>query len=118
MTYNEMVNVVEEAIMYLSKKTNTHYNPKSPSFQKMIIPLLANNFTLEDLKKVIDKKYLEWKGTDFEKYLRPETLFGMKFLTYLHEQPRIAKNQLVKLLLASEQAKQSFRGMDNLKRGE
>lgn len=114
MTYPQMLEVVEEAINYLSQKTSVRYNPKSRSYITLIVPLLANDHTLEDLKLVVDKKYLDWKGTPFEKYLRPETLFGMKFITYLHEQPRIAKTQLVKLLLASEQAKQSFRGMDNI----
>ena len=33
---------------------------------------------------MIDKKCAEWIGTDFEKFLRPETLFGPKFENYLN----------------------------------
>ena len=35
---------------------------------------------------VIDTKAKEWMGTDMEKYLRPETLFGSKFENYLNQQ--------------------------------
>ena len=41
--------------------------------------------TVEDFKKVIDSKSKEWLNTDFEKYLRPATLFGTKFENYLNE---------------------------------
>ena len=39
---------------------------------------------IEDFKTVIDKKSREWIGTEFEKFLRPETLFGTKFEGYLN----------------------------------
>ena len=40
----------------------------------------------EDLKAVIDKKVAEWKGTEFEKYLTPETLFRpSNFEKYLNQ---------------------------------
>lgn len=42
---------------------------------------------MEDFKKVIDWKVSEWTGTDMEKYLRPETLFGTKFEGYLNAAP-------------------------------
>ena len=34
----------------------------------------------------IDKKSAEWQGTKFELYLRPDTLFGSKFESYLNQQ--------------------------------
>ncbi len=35
---------------------------------------------------MIDKKTTEWKGTEMEKYLRPETLFSpSKFENYLNQ---------------------------------
>ena len=40
--------------------------------------------TVDDFKTVIDKKCDEWIGTEWEKYLRPETLFGTKFEGYLN----------------------------------
>ena len=34
---------------------------------------------------MIDKKCKEWLKTEFEKYLRPETLFSNKFEGYLNQ---------------------------------
>ena len=33
---------------------------------------------------VIDKQCEKWKGTEWEQYLRPATLFGAKFENYLN----------------------------------
>ena len=40
---------------------------------------------LDDFKSVIDKKSKEWLGTNMERYLRPDTLFGTKFESYLNQ---------------------------------
>ena len=48
---------------------------------------ISEGATLEDFKTVIDKKYDEWMGTEFAKFLRPETLFGSKFHQYLNQIP-------------------------------
>ena len=40
---------------------------------------------MSDFKAVIDKKSYEWMGTEREKYLRPQTLFGTKFESYLNQ---------------------------------
>ncbi|HGD4871322.1 TPA: conserved phage C-terminal domain-containing protein, partial [Streptococcus agalactiae] len=40
-------------------------------------------------KHVIDTTVKDWSGTKYEKYLRPETLFGSKFEGYLNQAPRI-----------------------------
>ena len=40
---------------------------------------------VDDFKKVIDTKAAEWLGTDMEKFLRPQTLFGSKFESYLNQ---------------------------------
>jgi hypothetical protein len=51
-------------------------------------------YTLEDFKQVIDVKTEEWKDNpEFFKYLRPETLFGSKFDSYLNQKPKISKNK-------------------------
>ena len=61
-----------------------NYRASSAATQKHINARLAEGYTLEDFFTVIDKKCAEWKGTDMEKYLRPETLFGSKFENYLN----------------------------------
>ena len=40
---------------------------------------------MSDLKNSIDRKVEEWKGTEWQKFLRPSTLFGSKFESYLNQ---------------------------------
>ena len=48
---------------------------------------------MEDFKLVIDKKCKEWIGTEFEKYLTPETLFRpSNFEKYLNQNITEKKN--------------------------
>ena len=51
----------------------------------LITARVNEGFTEDDFKTVIDKKYKEWHGTDFEIYMRPSTLFGTKFEGYLNQ---------------------------------
>ena len=69
---------------YLNQKVGTSYRPNSKNTVKHINARLTDGFTVDDFKTVIDKKCEEWKGTDMEQYLRPETLFGTKFESYLN----------------------------------
>lgn len=71
-------------ISYLNEKAGTKYKPTTAKTQTAIRARAAEGFTLEDFKSVIDKKCKEWIGTEYEKYLRPETLFGTKFEGYLN----------------------------------
>lgn len=71
-------------IDYLNEKSGMNYRSTGKATQGHINARLAEGFTVEDFYTVIDKKCSEWKGTDFEKYLRPETLFGTKFDSYLN----------------------------------
>lgn len=68
----------------LNEKAGTNYRASSKATQGHINARLAEGYTVEDFYKVIDKKCAEWRGTDMEKYLRPETLFGSKFENYLN----------------------------------
>ena len=78
-------NIYSEVIKYLNEKANTNYKPSTKNTQGFINARLKEGFTVEDFKKVIDVKAKSWIGTDFEKYLRPATLFGTKFENYLNE---------------------------------
>ena len=78
-------NIYSEIIKYLNEKANTNYRASTKNTQSFISARLKEGFTVEDFKKVIDVKAENWIGTDFEKYLRPTTLFGTKFENYLNE---------------------------------
>ena len=86
---NILNNIYSSVIDYLNEKTERtgkeKYSSTSTKTQKLIKARLREKYELEDFKTVIDKKCKEWLGTDMEKYLRPETLFGNKFESYLKQ---------------------------------
>lgn len=72
-------------IGHLNKATGKKFKASSYKTRSLIDARLREGYTVEDFYKVIDTKTSEWKGTNWEKYLRPETLFGPKFEGYLNE---------------------------------
>jgi len=81
---NKHIDVVSEIVNYLNEKAKTNYKTTTEKTKRLINARLNEKFTVEDFKTVIDNKVDEWKDTEFEKYLRPETLFGTKFESYLN----------------------------------
>lgn len=72
-------------IAYLNQKTGKAYKFVAKN-TKLVNARLKEGYTLEDFKTVIDKKTDEWENNaDMAKYLRPETLFGTKFDSYLNQ---------------------------------
>ena len=78
-------NIYSLVIDYLNRKAFTNYRSTTKNTQSFINARLKEGYTVEDFKKVVDSKSKEWLNTDFEKYLRPATLFGTKFENYLNE---------------------------------
>lgn len=78
---------------YLNSKAGTRYKHSSEDTRKHIRARVNDGYTLDDFKAVIDRKVEEWKGTEWQKFLRPSTLFGSKFEGYLNQMdgPRHAK---------------------------
>ena len=77
-------NIYSPVIDFLNAMAGTNYKSTTAKTQRLIKARLAEGFTLEDFETVIKKKCREWLDTDFAKYLRPETLFGSKFESYLN----------------------------------
>lgn len=77
-----------KVIQHLNEKAGTKYKPSSSKTKTCIHARLAEGFTLDDFYTVIDKKCTEWIGTEWEKFLRPETLFGTKFEGYLNSKSK------------------------------
>lgn len=71
-------------VEYLNQKAGTNFRPSTQKTKTCIHARLTEGFTVEDFKTVINKKCVDWMGTEYEKYLRPETLFGTKFEAYLN----------------------------------
>ncbi|MEH7254310.1 conserved phage C-terminal domain-containing protein [Neobacillus niacini] len=76
-----------EIISYLNEKTGKNFKQNSIKTRELIHARYGEGFTLEDFTKVIDLKSAEWKPDPvWNKFLRPETLFGTKFEAYLNQQ--------------------------------
>lgn len=82
---NDKEDIYSPVIEYLNEKAKKNFSSNSKATQTKINARYKEGFTLDDFKKVIDIKCAQWLGTDMEKYLRPETLFGTKFESYLNE---------------------------------
>lgn len=78
--------IAEEVINYLNKLVGANYNYRSLSILNLIERRVNEGYEASDLKKVIKRKYYEWKDTEYEKYLRPSTLFNDdRFHEYLNQ---------------------------------
>lgn len=74
-----------EIIQYLNEKINSNYRYDSVLSIENINERYKEGYKLEDFKKVIDVKTKEWLNNEMEKYLRPQTLFGKNFESYLSQ---------------------------------
>ena len=86
---------VKYIIDYLNSKSNKKYRYNTNKTRNCIRARFNEGFKIEDFEKVIDNKTSEWVGTEYELYLRPETLFGNKFEGYLNQKTS-NKNKLKK----------------------
>ena len=76
--------MVQEIVGYLNDKAGTAYGPTTKATARLIQTRLNEGFSVEDFKTVIDNMTAKW-GNDPNmcQYLRPQTLFGTKFESYL-----------------------------------
>jgi uncharacterized phage protein (TIGR02220 family) len=68
---------------YLNQQTGKSFRYSDTSLRP-IRARLREGFTLDDCRDVIDAKVREWAGDKkMQEYLRPQTVFGTKFESYL-----------------------------------
>lgn len=83
---DSLTSKAKEILDYLNQKAGTSYRASSKATQRLVHARMSENFTVEDFKKVIDIKVANWKDDPkMSKYLRPKTLFGTNFESYLNE---------------------------------
>ena len=103
---NNYSSLRNEIIDYLNECTGKNFRSNASSTVRLLDARIKEGYTVEEFKKVIDNKVYEWKGTDQEQYLRPETLFTPShFESYLNQQKTRKK---------TKQPKSSGRDWDNL----
>ena len=65
----------------------------------MINSLIKQDYKYADFKHVIDVKNAEWKDDEkMRHYLRPETLFGGKFESYLNQEKKLTEDDIERML--------------------
>lgn len=101
----EQNDISKNVIEHLNMRTGANYKYTTKKTKDLIKARIKEGFTLEDFKTVIDKMCIEWINTDMQKYLRPETLFGTKFESYLN---REVKQRINNLHLSSEDINEIF----------
>ena len=81
---------IKNIINYFNNTTGKKYKTSSKTTCSHIRARLSEGFSVDDFKRVIDVKYAQWKDDPkMCEYIRPETLFGTKFETYLNQSPVI-----------------------------
>ncbi|MCK5016248.1 MAG: conserved phage C-terminal domain-containing protein [Candidatus Peribacteraceae bacterium] len=77
----------ESIINDLNKRAGTKYRATTPKTKELIRLRWNEGFRLNDFEIVHRKKVEQWLDKpDYVQYLRPETLYGTKFESYLNQQ--------------------------------
>jgi uncharacterized phage protein (TIGR02220 family) len=81
-TINETITIIKD----LNYICNTNYKPTTPKTRELIKARLKEGFTTDDFK-IVHRKMTKLWGNDPEMvgYLRPQTLYGTKFESYLQK---------------------------------
>jgi len=79
---------VKLIIDYLNDRADKKFSATSKSTIDSINARIKEGYNFNDFKYVIDIKCQKWLNTSMQDYLRPQTLFGNKFNSYLNERPQ------------------------------
>lgn len=80
---------IKDIVDYLNEVCGTSFKSTTKATQQLINARFKEKFKIDDFKAVIDAKQKEWgKDAKMKEYLRPQTLFGTKFESYLQNASR------------------------------
>jgi uncharacterized phage protein (TIGR02220 family) len=85
---------ISEVIKYLNEKSGKNYRTDDHTTVRVILSLLKANYSVSDFKTVIDNKCTDWLGTEREQYIRPKTIFGDNFESYLNQVKQMSGDEL------------------------
>lgn len=110
----EKLDHVKVIIDYLNEKSGKFFKPTTRKTKDLIKARMGEGFTTEDFKKVINNKVSQWlTDPKMNEYLRPETLFGTKFESYLNT--KISNNGNSEQLPTGEQHRKDT--LENFRKG-
>ena len=80
--------MMAEAVGHLNRRAGRSFKSASRATVRHVRARIAEGYGIEGFKRVIDTKATQWENDpNMSRYLRPETLFGPKFESYLNEIP-------------------------------
>lgn len=79
-------------IDHLNEKTGRSYRLGKKT-RELMEARFKEHYTIDDFKKVIDNMTARWKGTKFEQYLQPSTLFAQSHFDEYLNKPEYQPNQ-------------------------
>lgn len=93
---SDIADQVHQVVNHLNAITGKNYQLRSKSTAAPIKARLKEGFVVEELKSVIESQHKKWANDSKMKvYLRPVTLFGSKFESYLqfveHTKPVVSQ---------------------------
>lgn len=87
---------IKEIIDYLNERADCRYRYNSEGNNKLIRARLNEGYSVDDFKRVIDNKVSDWIGTDWQKFIRPATLFSTgHFDQYLNQKNYVSPQNQV-----------------------
>ena len=96
-TVTDSVNkeLIANIVNYLNTVVGTNYKANSKNTVRHISARLSEGYTEQDFYTVIDKMFAKWGADEkMAAYLRPETLFGSKFESYLNMKVKAKKSEM------------------------
>lgn len=106
-----------QIILYLNEKANKNFSVEAKEAKRCINARISEGYSLNDFKKVIDIKVSKWLNTPQEDYLRPITLFGTKFNSYLNERPQneqiTNQSNIARTIAVANKVASELSGMDS-----
>jgi len=83
-------------VLYLNQKTNQNYRAGGKETRKLIQSRWNDGFRIDDFRKAIDNMSAKWlTDPKMSQYLRPLTLFGTKFESYLNAKVTLSDKGIV-----------------------
>lgn len=84
---------VVEVIQYLNELNGTNLRTDTKATVRLIQQRFSEGYTLTELKEIIEYKVAEWRGTDQEKWIQPDTLFNGEKCAKYRNQVQAAKDK-------------------------
>lgn len=85
-----------EIVSHLNTRTKKAYRDTGAKIRGLITARWNEGFRVSDFERVIDNQVIKWEhDPKMREFLRPETIFGTKFESYLNAVPNMAQAGLV-----------------------